>query len=171
MQRAHQTVRIALCVFGLTVAIRAQAADGEVSAGGMAGVDVLSGRGVGPALGLDAVYGLGDMLDVRLELEGSHHESGADVLGASLGLAYKLDVLSWVPYAGLSGGYYHFGGPGGADGIHGGVPGASAELGVDYLLSRELSAGVEVHGLAALHDGLKFPLYGAMLEAAYRWGF
>ena len=57
------------------------------------------------------------------------------MLSASLGLAYKIDVFRWVPYVALLGGYYHYGGARGPDGEHGSVAGASAEVGLDYLVT------------------------------------
>jgi len=74
---------------------------------------------VGPALGLNAAYGISDVFDLKLELLGSDHSYSADPglapakavpFSAVLGLSYKLDVLQWIPYFALLGGYSHISG-------------------------------------------------------------
>jgi hypothetical protein len=65
----------------------------------------------GPAVDLYAAYGLTDMFDVKLDLVASDHAvDGLDdryrtFLG-TLGLAYKIDVIEWIPYLGLSAGLW-----------------------------------------------------------------
>jgi hypothetical protein len=152
--------------------LRASAADQEWHAGAKAGVAALSGQGVGPAVGLHGAYGLGDMFDVTVELLGSKHggAGGTDVLSGSAGLAYKIDVLRWIPYVALLGGYYHYSGARGPNGERGSVAGASAQLGMDYLVTRQFAVGAEVRWHASFHGAMDIPLFSATLGAEYRWG-
>jgi hypothetical protein len=173
-RRSFQLVLIAVCVGGgLGVApLGAAAADQEWHAGVRAGVASLAGQGVGPAIGVHGAYGLGDMFDVTAELLGSRHggASGTDVLSASAGLAYKIDVLQWIPYVAVLGGYYHYGGAPGPDGERGSEVGASAQIGIDYLVMRQLAIGADVRWHASFHGGMDIPLVSATLGAEYRWG-
>lgn len=152
---------------------RASAAEQEWHAGGRAGIAVLSKTGVEPALGLHGAYGLNDMFDATLEILGSHHvgSTGTDVLSASAGIVYKIDVFEWIPYAGLLAGWYGYGGAPGPHGEHGSEFGASVQLGVDYLAMRELAFGLDVRWHASLVGGFSVPLFTTTLGAEYRWGW
>jgi hypothetical protein len=162
-------------------------AEEEWHLGGRAGVGVLSGLGAGPAFGLHGAYGLSDMFDVTLELNESHHFGGeltaevpgqaprqkgaADVLSASAGLSYKIDVFEWIPYVTTLAGYYAYLGEPGPHGEHGSEFGASIQIGLDYLPMRELAFGADVRWHASFVDGFSFPLFTATLGAEYRWGW
>jgi hypothetical protein len=162
-------------------------AEEEWHLGGRAGVGVLSGLGAGPAVGVHGAYGLSDMFDVTLELMESHHFGGAltepapgkvprqkdatDVLSASAGLSYKVDVFEWIPYVTALAGYYAYLGEPGPHGEHGSEFGASIQLGLDYLPMRELAIGADVRWHASFVDGFSFPLFTATLGAEYRWGW
>jgi len=148
-------------------------ADEEWHAGGRAGITVMKGTGVAPALGLHGAYGLGDMFDATVEVLGSHHvgSTGTDVLSASAGAAYKIDVFEWIPYVSLLAGYYDYIGSPGPNREHGSQFGASAQIGLDYLPMRELALGAEVRWHASFSDGFHFPLFSATLGAEYRWGW
>ena len=69
---------------------------------------------------------------------------------AMVGLAYKVDVIEWVPYIGVRAGYYRFGDapplkefpPGKAYAQGGGSIGTM--LGVDYAFSRSAGIGAEL---------------------------
>jgi hypothetical protein len=151
----------------------ARATEQEWRAGGRAGIAVLSKTGVEPALGLHGAYGINDIFDATVEVLGSHHVSGSgtDVLSASAGIAYKIDVFQWIPYVALLGGWYGYGGAPGPHGEHGSEFGASIQLGVDYLVMRELSLGADVRWHASFHDGFSVPLFTTTLGAEYRWGW
>jgi len=151
----------------------ATAAEQEWHAGGRAGIAVLSKTGVEPALGLHGAYGINDVFDATVELLGSHHVggSGTDVLSVSAGATYKIDVFQWIPYVGALLGYYAYGGAPGPHGEHGSEFGASVQLGVDYLLTRDLALGADVRWHASFHDGFSVPLFTTTLGAEYRWGW
>ena len=161
----------ALTVLGEGAAI---AAEQEWHLGGRAGAGFLSGVGAGPAFGVHGAYGLNDMFDVALELNESHHfggQNGSDVLSASGGLSYKIDVFEWIPYVTVLGGYYAYLGQPGSHGEHGSEFGGSIQIGLDYLVTRELALGADVRFHASFVDGLNWPLITTTLGAEYRWGW
>lgn len=142
-----------------------------------------SGYQLGGALGLHGAYGVSDVFDARVTLESSLHrqrqraateppiegdDSGLTSLSrASLGLAYKLDVIEWVPYFGVrAGGYYFASAPLKPYSRGGGALGWMA--GCDYSFSRNAALGVELSYDQLLPQGTVF---GALLRAEYRWGF
>jgi hypothetical protein len=155
------------------VSSTASAFEREWHAGAHAGVAALSGSALGPSASLHGAYGLNDLFDVAVELGGSRHgfSGGTDVLHASVGAIYKIDILQWIPYVGAYGGYYHWLGAPGPSSEHGPQPGASVQLGIDYLLARELALGMDLRWHASFHDGLTVPLFSAGLGAEYRWGW
>lgn len=97
--------------------------------------------------GLHLAYGLSDSYNVLVELSGSTHSVEADqpnltVLSGAAGMAYTLDVLTWVPYAGLLVGGYRF------DGVRldkaENLLGFQAALGLDYRPSTSWALGVQL---------------------------
>src|SRR5690606_14890631 len=85
--------------------------------GGGPGIVNASPSDIGLGVGLNgyAAYGLSDMFDVKLDLAGSSHEvelgdySERHMLyTASLGVAYKIDIIEWIPYIGVHAGYMFF---------------------------------------------------------------
>lgn len=157
----------------LAVSRPATAFEREWHAGGKLGGAVLKDAPLGAAVNLHGAYGLSDMFDAVIEVTASRHgwSGGTDVLSVTGGLAYKIDVLEWVPYVGLLGGYYHWAGTPGPSGEHGPAFGAAISAGVDYLVSRELVFGVDLRAHTSFEDGLSFPYYTGLLGAEYRWGW
>jgi hypothetical protein len=141
--------------------------------GGGAGIAALDDAGIGAAVDAHAAYGLSDLFDVNVELLGSRHfeDPERNVLSASAGMSYKIDVFQWVPYLVLLGGLYHYGGEGGPNGERGFEPGASIGIGLDYLFSRKLAMGAQFRQHTSFSDGLSFPYLSATLRAEYRWGW
>ena len=170
--RRSQCLAGALAVASAAAATDALAFEDEWRVGGRAGIATLSGRGMGPALGLHAGYALSDMFDVTFEGLASRHDGsdGTDVMSAALGLAYKIDVFEWIPYVAVLGGYYHYAGLPGPDGERGSEIGGAGQAGLDYLVSRSFGLGAELRWHASLRDGLSLPLFSATLGAAYRFG-
>jgi hypothetical protein len=140
--------------------------------------------GLGPALGLHGAYGLSDMFDAHAELETSLHwmspGEGLDderlaLSSLGLGVSYKLDIIEWVPYFGLLGGYTHTWDnvlaaegdpPFGRDELT-----LSAMLGVDYALRRDLGLGLALrYHLFASNFG--DPQYlSVLVRAEHRFGW
>jgi hypothetical protein len=123
--------------------------------------------GISPALGLHAAYGLSDMFDARVELVASRHSQGAgerlDIFSAAGGIAYKIDVLEWIPYVGVLGGYYYFSGQPAPEFRHDFA--LSAILGLDYAWSRSFGLGV-----ALRYHGLMLDAPRSFTDAAYFTG-
>ncbi len=129
-------------------------------------------KDLGWALGGHGAYGLSDMFDLELELLWARNASGlgkTDVLAATGGIAYKIDILRWIPYFGVLGGYYHWGGAPGPNGESGSAVGASAQIGLDFLATRELAFNLDFRWHFSFKDEFYAPLRTLMLGAEYRW--
>lgn len=114
---------------------------------GVAGVswndEIRSGLGGG----LHLAYGLTDSYNFVLEMGGSSHSVYADrpalvVSHGAAGMAYTLDVISWVPYMGLLVGGYRFTGAELEDADY--RLGFQGALGLDYRPSRSWAVGVQL---------------------------
>lgn len=136
-----------------------------------------SGRA--PMLGVHAAYDVSDMFDVRVELGAAEHEfvegSSTRLYSVAAGAIYKLDVLEWVPYFGILGGYYAFSGGPWPSHLAERELGVSIPLGLDYTFSRTFGVGAQIryHGfqsdpLGGVGDA---PYFSAMLRAEYRLGW
>ena len=99
--------------------------------------------------GLHGAYGLTDAYNLLLEVGAStHFVDSEDCEGcpnlrtghAAMGMAYTLDVISWVPYMGLLVGGYRFWGAEQAAEFKLGFQGA---LGCDYRPSRSWAVGLQ----------------------------
>jgi hypothetical protein len=142
--------------------------------GGGLGGATLDGAGLGPAVGVHGGYGLSDMFDLQLELVGSRHrgqDAETDVVSASAGISYKVDVFEWIPYVLLTGGAYHYGGDVGPNGEAGLQAGASVGVGLDYMWSRAFAVGVQLRQHTSFSDGVAFSYRTGLLRAEYRWGW
>jgi len=147
--------------------------------GGGAGVALgLPTLDLGPALGAHAAYGLSDVFDVRLELSGSRHAIPAttnlvkpepaysSVYTGKIGIAYKLDVIQWIPYLGVTAGAL------GATGLVGyehvrmslGLVG-----GLDYALTRSFGLGIAGTADYVLTQPSTHAVF--LLRAEYRFGW
>ncbi len=97
--------------------------------------------------GLHMAYGLTDSYNLMVELGGSTHSisaqsSSLSVMQGATGVAYTLDIISWVPYFGLLIGGYRFAG---ADLLEADYKlGFQAALGMDYRPSRSWGLGVQL---------------------------
>jgi len=148
--------------------------------GGGLGVDAFADgeSAPGPALGVYGAYGLSDMFDLGIELVGSRHvrdKRSFELVGISTGIWYKLDVLSWIPYAGLELGYYRFLGDTRPRALPENEAGFSLDLGLDYLLSESVGLGLKLRYHGFLHDFpaslADAPLFTGLIRAEYHWGF
>jgi hypothetical protein len=148
--------------------------------GGEAGVNAFAdgATAAGPAVGVYGAYGLSDMFDLGIEVLGSRHAREGkrfDLVGISAGVSYKLDVLRWIPYAGVELGYYRFLGDARPVALPENEAGFSLDLGLDYLLSSSVGLGVKLRYHGFLHDFPTSlgdaPLFTGLLRAEYHWGF
>jgi hypothetical protein len=143
--------------------------------GAGAGISSGSGLSTSPAIGAYAAYGLSDVFDFRAELTGRGYQIGASrdphSLSAAAGLAYKLDVLRWVPWAGVYVGYVGF-----LKQPREGLPFARHDaaiglgFGLDYAASRQLGLGVTLRYDDALTQA-GATNFDALLRVEYRWGW
>ena len=153
----------------------ARAFEREWHLGAAAGISDGEGLGPSPALGAYAAYGLSDTFDARLELTARGYQVGRaenpNALSAMVGVAYKLDVLRWVPWAGAYVGYLGF-----LEAPRLDLPfkqhDAALGLGVglDYGLSRQLGLGVTVR-LDQAVTRMEASSFDALLRVEYRWGW
>ena len=153
----------------------AAAFEREWHLGAAAGVSSGEGLALSPAVGAYAAYGLSDTFDARMELTARGYQIGdaenPHALSAMLGVAYKLDVLRWVPWAGAYVGYVGF-----LEAPRLGLPfeqhdvALGVGLGLDYGVSRQLGLGVTLHFDQALSNQ-ETSSFDALLRAEYRWGW
>lgn len=132
-----------------------------------------------PALSVHGTYGLSDVFDARLEMAmgaplGSA-PSGSTLEYAEGVLAYKLDVIEWVPWAGIGAGLF-----GATSGFQGNgrdalQPAASLWVGLDYAFSRQWGAGaiVAIHAwpFDSERNGTRVAAaeFGLRLERRFGW--
>jgi hypothetical protein len=118
---------------------------------------------------------LSDTFDLRLELVARGYHVGSEqnpsALSGMLGLTYKIDVLRWVPWAGVYAGYLAF--------LE--VPRSDLAFkqrdvalgigaGLDYGVSRKLGVGFTLRFDDTLTRS-STSTFDALLRAEYRWGW
>jgi hypothetical protein len=148
----------------------ASAFEREWHFGGGLGAAAAPGYQAGPAASLYAAYGLSDAFDARVELSSSiqgrldHTNAFFSFKGA---LAYKLDVIQWIPWlgpsvGGLASGHQKW--P--FDAIQ---PTVGAVAGLDYAWTRHFGVGLCVSGDYGFDQAV---VYGAgYLRAEYHFGW
>lgn len=164
---------------------RASAFEREWHFGAGVGIAAANGYKAGPAANLYGAYGISDVFDLRLELLGSSHivnryrsdyPDPSTFYGGKLALAYKVDVIQWIPYLGLSVGFL---GVTKSESIvipprdpippfATAQPTAGLLLGLDYAATRNLGLGGAVSYDFA-NTGAAYA--AALLRAEYRFGF
>ena len=175
-------MRLAASVFGVGLSLvlcglerPAQAFERQWHLGAGAGVTRGSGLSLSPAVAAYAAYGLSDVFDARLELTARGYHLGSqqnpNALSAMAGVAYKLDVLRWVPWAGVYAGYLAFADrPRSELAFKQGDVALGIGAGLDYSVSRELGLGVTLRFDQALSRSSSTS-FDALLRAEYRWGW
>ncbi len=131
-----------------------------------------------PLAGIHGAYGVSDFFDVRVDLFIAMHSFAEGqrtfVHSASAGMAYKLDVFEWIPWAALEIGAYGMDGDPGLDGRSGSIdPGGSVALGLDYALSRRFGLGGEgrMHMIMGTAEQGTASYLTFLVRAEYRWGW
>lgn len=146
----------------------AQAAEGDWALLPVAGVRALKDVGPGPVLQLDLAHGLSEWWWLQGGVSASYHlgEPKPSVLGLGAGVAFRFDVLQWVPEASLRVQLHEVLGAGDAQFEMGPTLG----LGLDYLISREwaLGTGAQGHLLLTTDEPQAFAADG-LLRLRYRW--
>ncbi|MEY4576864.1 MAG: hypothetical protein RL701_1567 [Pseudomonadota bacterium] len=136
---------------------------------GYAFADTAAGARHGVALQLDASLGLGPSWTGRAYLGVQLHPAVADSalftrLGAGAELLYLLDLLEFVPYAGV--GLDVFAGNASEPGTWRADFGLHPVLGIDWLLSREFILGLSARPVFVVTDWGQQPLYLTVLVTA-----
>jgi hypothetical protein len=171
---ARAAVALAGVLATLLVAPRAGAFERQWHFGAGGGIaSPGDGYTLGPAIGLHAAYGLSDVFDARLELLVSNHAAASADLpadrfyGGKLGVAYKLDVIQWIPYLGVSVGFLGV--------VEPRAPYRQAQAtlglvgGLDYALARNFGLGVV--GTVDYVLGPTAAMTAGLLRAEYRFGW
>jgi hypothetical protein len=175
MRLVVSAVSVALGLTLLGAPSPAQAFERQWHLGAGFGTSDGHGLKLSPTVGVYGAYGISDVFDVRLEVtaRGYHvrAEANPNALSAMLGLCYKLDVLSWVPWAGVYAGYLGFDAPPRPELLvkqHDAALGLG--LGLDYGWSRNFGVGLTLHLDQALSRA-EAASFDALLRAEYRWGW
>jgi hypothetical protein len=150
---------------------------------GVLSIDGKSTASVGAGGGLHYAYGLTDQwnltiegssvlvaADQQLDFDYSPRNRPARVDHGSVGAAYVIDILRWVPYIGVAGGLYHLVGGTMPDSLF--LPGVAVGLGLDYQLNRQFAVGLagRQHLLVSKLD--TYPSYTTVfLRFEYMWGY
>ncbi len=179
-------VAVALALAIVAFAAPASAVERELGTGVDLGGAMLvqSGKSspdIGPSAGVHATYGLSDAFNLMLEggwsLLAPTPPRGANLprtlpawaANADVGVVYVLDVLQWVPYAGLLVGGYDFSG-----GTIAGSKlyvGAAIALGLDFRVRPRWTVGVAVRQ-HMVTDTTAYPSFTqAFVRLEYVWGW
>lgn len=161
----------------LLVSAEAEAFEKQWHAGADLGMAAVSYNGSifgGYGAGAHATYGLTDTFNAMLELSGSTHPvyigyPSLTVASGAVGVGYTLDVMRWVPYAGLLVGGYHFRGANLLE------PqwklGFQFALGLDYAISRSWAVGLQVRYHTFSDDPLSAHYLTTFGRVEYMWGW
>ena len=179
-----------MLIWGLLAALafprHACAAAGQWQAGARGGISWLDGSRWGPSAEAFLRYGLGDSVDLDLQLLTSFHPFQPDakmaaslasddaalpwIAGVAPALLYRWDVLRVIPFAGAGvGAYLNDGLDSRDDGMQFGV---SARAGVEYLLNRDVVLSAQLGAQLALTESpIPAPWIQLGVGAAYVWGW
>ncbi len=132
-----------------------------------------------PELTLHGAYGVSDTFDARLELGAalpvSSGKSGRSLEYAEGVFAYKLDVIEWIPWAGL--GVGAFAASGELQGVSRDAvqPVVSLWFGLDYAFNRQWGVGgfISMHSWFAdsTRSGVRYAAtnFGLRIERRFGW--
>lgn len=161
----------------LLVSASAEAFERQWHAGADLGMAAVSYNGSifgGYAAGVHASYGLNDTFNAMVEVSGSMHPvyigyPALTVGSGAVGVAYTLDVLRWVPYAGVLVGGYHFRGANLQESQW--KLGFQVALGLDYSFDRSWAVGAQIRYHTFSDDPLSAHYLTTCLRAEYLWGW
>jgi hypothetical protein len=144
---------------------------------GILKVEGTSTASIGIGGGIHYAYGLTDQWNLTIgasrvvvATDQDSPRTPATVDNASLGAAYVIDILRWVPYIGVEGGVYRLAGGTLSEALF--LPGLSAGAGIDYQLNRQLAVGVTGRQHFMLSKLETYPSYTTvLLRFEYMWGY
>lgn len=128
----------------------------------------------GYGAGAHLAYGLRDDFNALLEVGATSHPVWVDrpsllVASGSVGVAYTLDVLEWVPYFGLLVGGYHVSG---AELGQGELKlGFQGTAGMDYRFSRDFAVGAQLRYHTFAGDPFTAHYMTVSARFEYLWGW
>jgi len=134
---------------------------------------------LGGGLGAYYTYGLTDQFNLMVDAGATYlapndetraaRRQPATIAHGLVGAAYVLDVLRWVPYAGLLVGPYVFaGGDLAAPNVH---VGGALQAGLDYQVTPSVATGVAARQHLLFTSGDYASFTTVLLRAEYTWGF
>jgi hypothetical protein len=176
----------AITIAGMALASRAAAVEREHHVGIDAGGSVLvmnDKTDVGGGVGGHWAYGLSDAFNLmaegswslvalgeKVQVAGTQGTHPTSVVNAGVGVGYVLDVLRWVPYAGLLAAGYAL-----AGGTIAGVkvrPGVTIALGLDYRFDRKWAAGFAFRQHMLVSEMSTYPSFTQLFaRLEYTWGW
>jgi hypothetical protein len=129
--------------------------------------------------GVHAAYGLSDAFNAMVDIDATFHPKNKLALGSvTAGAAYVLDVLRWVPYAGLMIGAYENWSTSGACGKPGAPPcanthfGAAIPVGLDYQVTRSFAIGAQAkYNFIFLGPNVPVHYLTIFARAEFIWGY
>jgi hypothetical protein len=136
----------------------------------------LTSRGWGPALRVGYAYQFAESFDLGVNAAYQAHLSEERTTqwgGGTAQLAYRFDVLEWVPIVALGVGAYHFWDAPGPHGLDGLEISLRPSFSIERLLSRNFSVGVKAASDVFLTQDSKLTLdnIAFFTEFAYAWGW
>jgi hypothetical protein len=167
-----------LVLCGPIVCGTAQAASGELRTGAAVGVAGSTRLQASPLAGLSAGLGLSEQLEVSIDALAALPVSGEhfSLVLVQPTLAYKFDVLRWVPRVTVGAGYAGALGDTDAHGLS-----LGAGCGLNYLWDRSLELGLGYGvavapaalstGQGGASDVLRSPSHLFRFTFDYRWGY
>ena len=181
--RARRLLVASLACLGcLLGAARADAAENVKRvgvAGGFAGVAGSEGDFSGYGGAVMGSYSLTDAWALSANVTATSNKIVANggrshVVSEAIGFDYSLDVIQIVPYFGVYGALYEFGGGGAKSQVRVGM---QLALGLDYILTREWIVGIDLRAHALPEDFVRTPenpppFYATtFVKVQYAWGW
>lgn len=186
--RSHVAAALALALGALLASRPAEAIErqhhlGLAPALGVLAIEHKSTASVGVGGALHYTYGLSDQFNLMIEAsrvvvaanqrqdtETTPRNRPATVDRLAVGVGYVLDILRWVPYAGVEGGVYRLAGGTLDPSLF--LPGLAVGVGLDYQLSRRFAVGVAGWQHFMISKLTTYPSYTtALLRFEYMWGY
>lgn len=178
MSRLNRTCLSLLCLIPLCLAAPcAHAFERQWHLGLDTGAAALSYNGGaygGLGAGAHLTYGLTDSFNALVEIDASSHSvdpgrPSLKLASGSIGAAYTLDIIRWVPYFGVLAGGYRFSGADLQKAEY--KLGFQFALGLDYEINRSWSVGAQLRYHTFSDDPLSTVYLTSFLRASYVWGW
>ena len=185
MPRPPRPHRLAAALLASAAALlvstpRAQAYEHQWHVGGSLGYSALWGGPTASGFGggLHAAYGINDSINLIGEIDATDHPYAQwAIVSGGVGAAYVVDVLQWVPWAGLIAGGAGLISTDAKCGLSIVEPcrafrfNAEIPFGLDYQVSRSFSVGLGGRFQLLLLGDAPWMTMGIFARAEYTWGY